>query len=681
MSGQFDASDFFDLFIQEATELIETMDQSVIGLENDPSSTERIEAIFRAAHSLKASAASQGFEEMSKISHALENLFTSIRDGDLEVTAPLIDRLLEGIDALKLHLQCAVNDDPPPDIGVDDIPLRTPEKVDDERAATCAQEDVAAGERTSMDVPDDALMIDIVLDGNCDMPAARAWLVLQQIEGYADVISSDPSLDDLEEEETDFDTLSVILETSLSGDDLLDLTSALPDVAEVSITDHSPQAEEPVKAEQVADSRVEEKGGSGGPPVVGMKRSPSTVRVAVENIDALMNLVGELVINRTRLTNLSQQLRSRAGSGLTEMSQNLEQITSNMGMLVTELQERVMKTRMVPVQQLFGRFPRLVRDAARREEKQVALDIRGGETELDRSVIEDIVDPLTHLLRNAVSHGIESPQQREKAGKSPEGTVRLSARQEEGSVIIEVCDDGRGIDPDAIRRSAVERGVVDESQAASMSDVQALELIFTPGFSTAQTVSDVSGRGVGMDVVKNNIDKLGGLVEIDSTPGTGTTVSLHLPLTLAIIQGLLVQAADIVFALPLASVYRILRVEPHQISRVGGTLYTIEQDRALPLISLAQIANLRKSEPETADTVIAVLVGDGRTEVGLLVDELIGNEELVIQPLGDVLKNVKMVSGAALLGDGRLTLIVDTATMLRQIGSQKHVEKEAPGAA
>ncbi|MFP3904151.1 MAG: ATP-binding protein, partial [Armatimonadota bacterium] len=612
-----------------------------------------------------------------------ESVFTSIRDGDLEVTASLIDRLLEGVDALKLHLQCAVNDEPPPDISVHDIPLRAPANTDDDDPEVGALESNSDASRSSAcDVPDDGLMIDITLDEDCDMPAARAWLVLQQLEGYTDVIASIPSIEDLEQETEDFDTLSVVVVTSLSDSDILDLTSALPGVADVSIRKSSPETDAPTTDGEGDDSGdAAEKGGTASSAVMNMKRSHSTVRVAVDSIDALMNLMGELVINRTRLTNLSQQLSSRAGTEMGEMAQNLEQVTSNMGMLVTELQQRVMETRMVPVEQLFGRFPRLVRDAARREEKQVALDIHGGETELDRSVIEDIVDPLTHLLRNAVSHGIEPPKKREEIGKSPEGTVRLSARQEEGSVIIEVSDDGRGIEADAIRHSAIERGVIEESQAASMSDEQALDLIFTPGFSTAQTVSDVSGRGVGMDVVRSNIDKLGGQVEINSTPGRGTTVSLQLPLTLAIIQGLLVQAADIVFALPLASVYRILRVEPHEISRVGGTLCTIEQDRSLPLISLAEIGNLRKSRPEPADTVIAVLVGDGRTEIGLIVDELIGNEELVIQPLGDVLKDVKMVSGAALLGDGRLALIVDTATMLRQIGSQQYLEKQASGAA
>lgn len=772
MSVGFDASEFFDLFVQEATEQIESLDQAVTGLEDASQVPELIEQIFRAAHSLKASAASQGFEEMSHIAHAMENVFDHIRNGKCEVPAELVDLLLEGVDALKAHLGSAIEGSPAPDYSELPLRLRQAESLVDGSAAPAQEPPTAAdpvpealspqtdaetvasqaadqGDQTenasarTTEAPEATqgavIGVTLRLRENCAMPAARAWLIIQQMEAYGDVLSATPSLEDLKDATFEFDAISLSIDTDLPPEEITRIVSGMPDVAEVDVAtpevavdavdDDTPLAADNVQVEEVVPAAVE------GPAAVEMLaldeiaadeemiptdeaavsaeeavasaleavdilkpdtpatrpaaradqqvessrgQTSATVRVNVENIDALMNLVGELVISRTRLLNLTQNLKERNAArramarngateddSLTEISRNLDQVTANLGMVVTEMQERVMQTRMVPVNQLFGRFPRLVRDVARRENKQVELVMEGGETELDRSVIEDIVDPLTHLLRNAVGHGIELPEKRAAAGKPERGVVKLAARQQQSMVVIEVSDDGAGIDPEVIRRKVVEKGLLSHTQAQATSDRQILDYIFAAGFSTAEAVSDVSGRGVGMDVVQSNIDRLGGQIEIESVPGEGTRISLRLPLTLAIIQGLLCVSAGVMFALPLTSVIRILRIERDDVRHVNGSPVVVVNDETLPLVSLAEVGEFQQFTARRTDRLIAVVVTDGRDKIGLTVDEILGNEELVLQPLGELLQDVRIVNGAAILGDGSLALIVDVAMTLR----------------
>ncbi len=676
MSAEFDASEFFDLFVQEAKEQIEALDRALIGLEQQQHAPDLIEQIFRAAHSLKASAASQGFDEMSHISHALENVFDRIRNDELTTEAELIDLLLAGVDALKTHLNSAIAGQAAPDAGellaelqgIGQGPAQQPQ-----HQASKPQAEAREGEAPA-DLPAEGAQLRIVLDPDCAMPAARAWLILQQLEAYGELLYARPSMDQLKAGEIEFEGIDVSLSCELSAEQLLPIVGAMPDVAQVSLpTDEfdGPEAVASTAEARPTDldvARDDRKASAEQPKVA---ETQATVRVNVENIDALMNLVGELVISRTRLTNLSQYLKEDRDGTLGELSQNFDQVTAGLGTIVSELQERVMQTRMVPVNQVFGRFPRLVRDVARREGKLVDLVVEGGETELDRSLIEDIVDPLTHLLRNAVSHGIETPEARRAAGKPEKGTVRLSAHHEQSMVVIQVADDGAGIDPESVRKKAVESGLMTQQQAASTPDRQMLETIFASGFSTAAEVSDVSGRGVGMDVVKSNIDKLGGQVEIESGAGQGTTISLRLPLTLAIIRGLLVVAADVIFALPLASVVRILQVDGSEIQYINGVPVVVVDEDAVPLVSLAEVSEFQKFEPQEADKTIVVMIGDGREIIGLTIDELMGDEELVIQPLGEVLQDVRVVNGAAVLGDGRLALIVDVGILIRTVGEQQ----------
>lgn len=680
MPTDFDASEFFDLFVQEATEQIDALDQAVISLEQEDGARDAIEVIFRAAHSLKAAAASQGCEDMSHMSHALENVFDRIRNNVLQISPELIDRLLEGIDALKEYLRCAVSGETP---SAWDELLKSLRAIADGDAGNAAQSAVSVPAATDVSTNDtlpdeqectsDDITLQLKLDETCAMPSARAWLLLQQMSNYGDVLNSKPSLEDLKNADLTFDCIEITIATTMSNEEILHIASRMPDVCEVSLlTAQQDAPEHQNEAATVLEHEDQKAAGHPNTEATRHQATQATVRVNVENIDALMALVGELVISRTRLTNLTQNLKEHSIGEVARISQNLEQVSANLGMIVTELQERVMKTRMVPVSQVFGRFPRLVRDVARREAKQVDLVIDGGDTELDRSVIEDIVDPLTHLLRNAVGHGVETPEKRAAAGKPEKGIVRLSARQEQSMVVIEVSDDGGGMDPDVLRRKAVEKGLMSEQQAAATTDHQILDIIFAAGFSTASEVSDVSGRGVGMDVVKNNIDKIGGLIEIESDLGHGTRISLRLPLTLAIIQGLLVTCADVIFALPITSVVRILRSATSDLQSVNNCPMLVVGGDALPVISLAEVSGFRKFQPQSADTVTAVVVSDGREKIAIAVDDIIGNEELVIQPLGELLQDSRVVTGAAILGDGRLALIADVTTIIR-IVSEKQV--------
>ncbi len=529
-----DSNEFFDIFIQEATEQIQNMDQALVAMESRPRDSDLVDEVFRAAHSLKAAAASQGFEQMSRIAHAIENVLDEVRGGRLAVSSELIDLLLSGVDALKTHLQSALQGQQAPADDFTGLLAALRDAAGQASSGAPCEQDSGPPPPPSADsLPADAVHLRISILESCPMPAARAWLILSLLREHGDVLFSDPSPEALQGEDIAPYELTVSLASSLSADELLQIACGLPEVADVQLLATPP-------SQSSAPSQPPSSSGGSAPGLASPPEQPApppatpaqqTVRINVEHIDALMNLVGELVINRTRLSNLQQRFKEAAASDIPHLVSTFQQLTGHLATIVTELQERVMQTRMVPIEQVFMRFPRLVRDAARREGKQVEFLIEGRDTELDTGIIQNIVDPLSHLLRNAVAHGIEPPDQRRAAGKPPQGRVTLGAYQEGSNIIIFVRDDGAGIDPEQLRRAAVQKGLLTQAQASALSDQQARELIFTPGFSTSAQVNDVSGRGVGMDVVRANIEKIGGQVEITSTPGAGTTISLCLPLT------------------------------------------------------------------------------------------------------------------------------------------------------
>jgi two-component system chemotaxis sensor kinase CheA len=394
------------------------------------------------------------------------------------------------------------------------------------------------------------------------------------------------------------------------------------------------------------------------------KHVSTTIRIDVARLDALLDLVGELVIDRTRLVQLSNTLIERFGED--RLFSDLQQTTLHVGRITDELQEQVMKSRMLPIESVFNRLPRVVRDIAARQGKQVDFIVEGKETELDHSVIEEIGDPLLHLIRNGVDHGIETPAERIAVGKPPAGRLKLEAHHADSFIVISMEDDGRGVNVDAVKRKAVERGVVSQEQVDRMTDTEALQLIFAPGLTTAEALTDVSGRGVGMDVVRANVEKINGSVDVETRKGMGTKFTIRLPLTLAIVQALLVRVGGGIYALPIHSVTETLRAEPEQIHRVNNREAILLRDQVLPLISLRS-ALAPESEVDLADSNrLIVAVGASNRQVGLIVDGLIGEQEIVIKPLGRLVGDIPGVSGAAILGDGNVALIVDVPALVAQ---------------
>ena len=393
------------------------------------------------------------------------------------------------------------------------------------------------------------------------------------------------------------------------------------------------------------------------------KKGDTTIRVDVSRLDALMNLVGELVLGRNRLLRITQQLAAKYEGD--ELVEALAETMDQVDFITTDLQMAVMKTRMVPIARVFNRFPRVVRDLARELKKEVKLIIEGEDTELDRSIVEEIGDPLVHLVRNAIDHGIEPPEEREFLGKPRQGTLRLAAYHEGNHIVILVEDDGRGIDIEKVKKKALERGLVTENELAKMSEKDILNLIFLPGFSTAEKVTDVSGRGVGMDVVKTNIEKLNGTIEINTQKGKGTQIVIKIPLTLAIIQSLLVQVGEEIYAIPLVSVVEAVKINTDEIQHVEGQEIIILRDSVLPLVELSRVFDIPTERREKSIYVVVLSIGERR--FGLIVDRLIGQEEIVIKSLGNYLSSVPGISGATIMGDGRVTLIIDVASLANMI--------------
>ncbi len=505
------------------------------------------------------------------------------------------------------------------------------------------------------------------LSADCQMRSIRAHLVLNALESIGRVLRTDPPREEIAAGRLGQEFRVVL---AYDGENEA-ITRVLASVSEV---EHVEVASDP----RVADVGPAGRGKPAREVAAMARRADQTVRVNVARLDALMNLVGELVIDRTRVSQLGMDLEARCGS--TELVQHLREAALHMGRIVGDLQEEVMKARMLPIAQLFQRFPRMVRDLARKMGKEAELILEGEETELDRSVIEEMVDPLTHLLRNAVDHGAEDPEQRERSGKPRTARIILSARQLENHIVIEVTDDGAGIDVERLKESAVRKGVLSPSAAAVLPRDEALQLAFAPGLSTAGAVSDVSGRGVGMDVVKSNVSRLHGSVRIRTRAGVGTTMAVSLPLTLAISQSLLVTVGGATAAIPLVYVVETARVPREELSTIQGRLVMPFRGRVLPLVALSEVLQekravsglkSRNTSPGSIrdrSLIRIVVTRSGDQEIGLIVDTLVGEQEVVLKPLGAVLGDTIGISGATILGNGTVALVLDVASLIDRGG-------------
>jgi two-component system chemotaxis sensor kinase CheA len=694
MTGPFDiAPDELEAFLQDTDDQIALLNESIVRLEDEADDRELLQAVFRAAHTLKGSAGLIRHERMARLTHALETVLDCVRKGTMSVTPQLIDVMLTCIDlitALKEEVAGGAQS------GVDveaTIEWLCRLQSDDEQAngaARCAAMDLGIDGATSARIKADTtltlLHIRAKVQESSIAPAVRLYQALIELEAYGEIVRSAPSMSEIEGgfeargieilllSQADAETVRGVL-LDISEMDTVEIETVTLDEADHHTGPAGASSTMPVPcaATPAAEARPEGNGNGAGPET----RLDNRVRISIDQLDRLMNLTGELVVSRTHLMQIESDLKQN-GNAAGHSNAQLGEITVQMSRIIDQLAEEVMRARMVPMAPLFAKFPRLVRDVARALGKQVELVIEGQDTELDRSVIESIGDPLIHLLRNSVDHGIEMPAEREKAGKSPKGRVLLSAEQREGHIHIVVSDDGQGINPARLRQAAVAKGLINEESASALSDDEAIELIFMSGASTAKEVTDISGRGVGMDIVRANIERINGSIEVHSELGRGTTFELTLPLTMAIVPSMLVSVANGIYAVPLASVVDVQRLQPEDIRTVEGKETTVLRDQVLPLLRLRRVFGIDSATARKNNEQL-VVIRAGRMQAGLIVDRLIGNQEVVIKALGPMVSSVRGLAGGSVLGNGRIALVLDIPEVFRIAMRQRdqHIQKVA----
>ena len=686
-----DVSQYLEIFIDETKEHLQSLNEQLLILEKEPENTETINEIFRAAHSLKGMAGTMGYKRMQRLTHDMENVFSEIRNGKMKVTADLIDVLFKGLDALENYLSNIQNT---ADEGTEDneVIINQLNKILSEGiGGALAQEtkEVAATQnvknkpeeneryanlqlaeheihacKKAMELGQNVYGITVYIQESCILKAARAFLIFKALEELGEIIKSNPDVQDIEDEKFEFD-FSLIYLTKENIDKVKQVIQNVSEVKEVFINTINIEDKQPEQVmEKVEETVVEEKKSepvekkaapSKQPAVKQQSQKPvvnRSVRVDIEKLDVLMNLVSELIIAKNGLVSISSaDNSSMQNSSFNEQIEYLERVTTN-------LHESVMKVRMVPIESVVNRFPRMIRDLSKKLNKKMELFMTGEDTELDRTVIDEIGDPLMHLLRNAADHGLESNEDRVKAGKPEVGSIFLDAYQDGNNVVIEVRDDGAGINVEKVKKKAIERGILTEEQAASMSENEAIDLLYQPSFSTADKISDVSGRGVGLDVVKTKIEALGGDLETKTSMGDGTTFTIRLPLTLAIIQGLMVDIGTEKYAIPLGSIETIEDVGLDEIKHVQSKEVINLRGKVIPLVRLADVLDVEPLEAEN-DRLTVVIVSKGERLAGLIVDNLIGQQEIVIKSIGKYINNNKIIGGATILGDGEVALILD----------------------
>lgn len=668
------------VFMEELDEKIQVISDNLLVMEKGGDSPEVIQEIFRAAHTIKGSSAVMGYEHMTALTHEIENLFECLRQETLSITPELIDTLFEALDTLHdlrqeitgegeavdttfvvsriKEFTCDIQDSAPgvhlPGTADTQAPVLPPlEDVDE----LLIQEAELKGFQ--------AYWVTVALTPGVQMKEVRAYMVFEALQQIGEVVKSSPPAEDLEKGKFE-QYFVVILLTKEDPDRVRNSVLSIAEiedarVEQVQLTDDQPAAlSNNVKKQEV-------KTAAGLDPANKKKVTVSkTVRVDVQKLDTLMNLVGELVIDRTRLNRFAEIFESHYGSD--ELAENILEISTHLGQVTTDLQDEIMKARMLPVSYVFNRLPRMVRDMVHKINKKVDFIIEGKETELDRNVIEVIGDPLIHLLRNAIDHGIETPDERIEAGKPATGKLILKASYVESHIVITLEDDGRGMDAEKLRQKIVEKELVTAEQAKRMGSGEVLDYIFAPGFSTTENISDISGRGVGMDIVRSQIEQINGSVEFNTVLGQGTTFTIKLPLTLAIIRALMVNLGEHAYAFPLTHIVETLSIPSDEINLVRHTEVVVVRGAVLPLVRLSNIFN-QESNVEDSSRLYVVVLGAGDKKVGVIVDRLLGEQEIVIKSLGAYLGQVVNISGATILGDGKVALIVDALGIIKESGT------------
>jgi len=649
-------------FLIEAFEMIEQLDQDLVELESNPEDYDLLNRIFRVAHTIKGSSSFLNFNILTKLTHHMEDVLNKARHGELKITSDIMDVVLESVDLMKTLLSNIR------DTGSDDSSNISIQGIC-ERLTAISEGKLVASSTQKEDEP------------KTEEPQAQTQATPPSLDLGEEPDFSNMSPDEIENEierllklRQEEDRLRRE-EKIKAGEKLDDIVLPKdPDAPESAQTPPPPKQEAPKtqvvappqkekqpepKPKKVEPQSIKEKDGDDSKTLA--TAVEQTIRVDVKRLDHLMNLIGELVLGKNRMLKIYDDVEERYEGE--KFLEELNQVVSSISIVTTDLQIAVMKTRMLPIGKVFNKFPRMVRDLARELNKNIDLNISGEDTELDKSIVEEIGDPLVHIIRNSCDHGIETPDVRVGNGKPEMGTVNLKAYNEGNHIVIEITDDGKGLDAEMLKSKALEKGIINEKEADSMSDKEAFNLIFKPGFSTAAKITNVSGRGVGMDVVKTNIEKLNGIIDIDSELGKGTTIKLKIPLTLAIIQALLVGSQEEYYAIPLASVLETVRINIEEIYTVEGKSVLRLRNEVLPLVRLSDIFGV-KTVFESSEETYVVVVGLAENKLGLIVDFLIGQEEIVIKSLGYYLKGIEGIAGATIRGDGKVTLIVDVAAMM-----------------
>lgn len=693
-----DTSQYLELFIDETKEHLQSLNEHILELEKEPENADTINEIFRAAHTLKGMAGTMGYTRMQRLTHDLENVFQEIRNGNMKANAKLIDILFRGLDALEGYLEIISttggegtedNEDIIKDLdeltkegtGKGSGSEETQEqKKEEEPAKEQPKETSQASEKDKfLSIPiseyeitamenakkegQNVFGITVYLQETCILKAARAFLVFKSVESKGELIKSVPSTEKIEDEEFDFD-FSWILATKEDKDTIRKLIMNVSEIADVAIDDFpysvESTTEKTEKNETVVKAKEEKKEPAKKPATKGKVASRS-VRVDIDKLDVLMNLVSELIIAKNALVSVSSAEGTADLSSNNIFNENIEYLER----VTTNLHESVMKVRMVPIESVVNRFPRMIRDLNRKLDKKMELYMTGEDTELDRTVIDELGDPLMHLLRNSADHGLESNEERVRLGKPEVGSIYLDAYQDGNNVTIEVRDDGAGINIDKVRQKAIDKGTITEQQAETMTDKDFIDLLFRPSFSTADKISDVSGRGVGLDVVKTKIESLGGSIEAKTVRGEGSTFTIQLPLTLAIIQALMVEVGKEKYAIPLGNIDTIEEISLDEIKLVQSKEVIHLRGSVIPIVRMNEVLEMEDYErdPESNSLVI-VVVKKGEQRLGLGVDNLLGQQETVIKSMGHHITNAKLFSGATILGDGEVALILDTNTLV-----------------
>jgi two-component system chemotaxis sensor kinase CheA len=618
--------EFLEDYILDSKEHILALNKALLNLEKDPQDKDSINRIFRAAHTLKGNSATMGFLDITNLAHATENIFEGVREGKLVITESIIDTLFETLDSIESMVESASTG------GSSKASSKILKKLNSINSGI--EEESTKSEEKSFEKKDEEKVIDdsnafkikVSLTKNTPLKSVRAFMVIKSLDTLGQIISSEPDLKSIEQGkfESDF-TLSIRTKVSSK-----DIESAVKRVANV----------EKYLVSEEKNKELEK-------PKRSVTKEIQTIRVPTDKLDSLVNLVGEMIISNSSLARVSKSLDN----------ESLSHSLGALNRLSTELQELALSMRMVKVAQVFDKFPRMIRDLARKEGKDVEILIEGKDIELDRTVLDRLGDPLVHIIRNAVDHGIEEPDERERKGKDRKGTVRLSARREKDHVAIEISDDGKGINTQVLRDVAVRKGILTHKEVDDLSEDEAMALIFRPGFSGAKEVTDVSGRGVGMDVVKTSISKLGGSVKITSSEGKGTTFNLLLPLSLAIIKALLITANNEFYAIPSKDVLEVLSLKKSAIKKIKGREAVIYRGDPLPILRLGEVLSTHNGDSCEESELIVVETMSRKFGIG--VESILSQEEVVVKPLGMGISDIQGISGGTILGDGRVALILD----------------------